>query len=226
MAPRLVDYRDSLDFIWEEAVYTEARLASDARAQHLAARFADFLSTLDAVRTGQYAAWRAEVVAQAAVDAADDTLDDAVLGAGKALDAAVDGDHDDPRWTRYFSQATPKKVASMGLDAELKVVRTWPDSLKTESEKSVRAHAAPLAEAVAQGNAAVTQREAAQARRRDFMARDKARLIDAFNDLRVDVHADLSKMIVGHKLDRAWPDRFFRHGTNTKPAAPAPPPGG
>ena len=38
------------------------------------------------------------------------------------------------------------------------------------------------------------------------------------NDLRLDVHADLCKMVVPRKLDRAWPDRFFRKGTSAKPA--------
>jgi hypothetical protein len=223
MAPRLIDYSDSLDVIWEEGVYTEARLTSDPHTQALAPRFAAFLTALDAVRTGQYGAWRAEVVAQAAVDTADDGLDDAVKGAGKALDAAVDENHDDPRWKRYVGKSTPKKIAAMGLDAELKVVQSWPESLKTEPEKALRAHAAPLAEAVAQGTAAVAQREQAQARRRDFMARDKAKLVDAFNDLRLDAHADLTKMVVPHKLDRAWPDRFFRKGSNAKADAPAAP---
>jgi hypothetical protein len=160
---------------------------------------------------------------RAAVDTADDGLDDAVKGAGKALDAAVDENHDDPRWKRYVGKSTPKKIAAMGLDAELKVVQSWPESLKTEPEKALRAHAAPLAEAVAQGTAAVAQREQAQARRRDFMARDKAKLVDAFNDLRLDAHADLTKMVVPHKLDRGWPDRFFRKGSNAKADAPAAP---
>ncbi len=229
MAPRLMDYGDAIDTLWEEAVYTEARLTSEPLAQHLATRFHDYLTALEAVRSGQYSVWRAEVVAQAAVDAADDALDTAVRATGRALDTAVDSRHDDPRWVRYVGRSTPRKIALLALDAELKVVRSWPDSLKTEPERPLRATAVPLAESIARGDVAVKQRDDAQAKRRDFMARDKVRLVDALNDLRLDTHADLSKLVVPNRLDRAWPDGFFRRGAKAtasverdEPADPQP----
>ena len=229
MAARQINYGDSMDFIWEEAVYTEARLLADPRAADLAPRMGHILAAIDATRTSQYGAWRAELVAQAGVDAANDGLDAAVKAAGLALDRAVDGDHDDPRWKRYVGAATVKKIMAQGLEAEVKTVRTWPASLEGEPEKALQKQAKPMAEALERGDAALDARTAAAGRRRDFMARDKAKLVDALNDLRLDLHADLAKRVVPNRLDRAWPDGFFRKGTakparSEEPAKPEPQP--
>ncbi len=219
MAPRLINYDDSIDYIWEEAVYTEARLLADTRATDLAPRMGTILTMIGAVRGGQYDVWRAEIVAQAGVDAADEHLDETVESTGKALDRAVDNEHDDPRWHRYVGNSTIKKIKAQALEAELKTVRTWPESLATEPEKSLQKQSPLLADALARGDAAIAGRTTAAGRRRDFMARDKAKLVDTFNNVRLDLHADLTKRVAAHGLERAWADGFFRKGSAKSAAA-------
>jgi len=225
MSPRLIQYNDSLDVIWEEAVYTEARLLAEKRAAKLAPRMGAFVGKVEAVRAGQYGVWRGEVVAQAHVDAADEALDACVVAVGSEL-ARSDDDRGSPRRKRYLGDRTAKKVAAQGLESELTVVRAWPDSLVTEEEASLQAQAEPLREAVTAGDAAVAERAKAQSTRRDFMARDKAKLVDGLNDLRTELHAELARKVVPNKLARAWPDSFFRRGTSARGAQGAEAKGG
>lgn len=219
MGPRLIQYTDSFDVIWEELVYTEARLLADKNAKKLAPMVGELVARLEDARAGQYGAWRAEVVAQAHVDAADEALDACVVAVGAEL-ARSDDDRDAPRRKRYLGERTAKKVAAQGLESELGVVRAWPDSLATEEEPALQAQAEPLREAVAAGDAAVAERARAQNARRDFMARDKAKLVDAVNDLRTELHAELARKVVPLKLARGWPESFFRRGSNAKAEKP------
>lgn len=221
MAPRLIDYSDSIDFIWEEGVYSEAKLLADPLAADFAPRMTAILVAIGAARTGQYEVWRGEIVAQARVDAANEHLDEVVEDTGKALERAVDGDHEEARWVRYVGTSTIKKIKAQGLEVEVKTVRTWPESLATEPEKALQKQAPRMADALTRGDDALRARDASAGVRRDFMARDKAKLVDALNDLRLDLHADLTKRVVANRLDRAWPDRFFRKGSS-KPAAETP----
>ncbi len=223
MSPRTIQYDDSLDYIWEEVTYTEARLGADPLAADLAPRFAGFQAQLDGVRVGLYGAWRAEIVAQAHVDHADVALDARVVAVGAAIDRAGD-DRDAPRRKRYLGDGTAKKVAAQGLESELQGVRAWPASLATEDDDDLRAQAEPLRQAVARGEAAVAERARAQNARRDFVARDRARLVDALNDLRADVHAELAKRAVSCKQAREWAGDFFRKGPSSRAAKPAPKP--
>lgn len=227
MAPRVIQYDDSIDFIWAEGVYSEAKLLADPRAADLAPRMSHILATIEAARSGQYAVWREEIVAQARVDSADEHLDEVVVGTGKALERAVDEKRDDPRWRRYVGNSTISKIKNQGLEAEIKTVRTWPESLASEPEHELQKQGVLVADALTRGDAAITGRDTATAHRRDFTARDKARLVDEFNDLRLDVHADLSKRVVANRLDRSWPDSFFRKGSAKtvapEPTPPAPP---
>ena len=217
MSPRTIQYDDSLDYVWEEVTYTEARLAADPRTGDLAPRFAGFYARLDAVRSAQYGVWRGEIVAQAHVDAADERLDACVVAVGAELDRAGD-DRGSPRRQRYLGPLTARKVAAQALESELKVVRAWPDSLATEEEPALQGCAEPLRGAVAKGESAVAERSRAQSARKDFMARERAKLVDALNDLRTEVHAELAKRVVPNKLGREWPAGFFRKGPSSRAA--------
>ena len=217
MSPRTIQYADSLDYVWEEVTYTEARLAADPRTGDLAPRFAGFYPRLDAVRSAQYGVWRGEIVAQAHVDAADEALDACVVAVGDEIDRAGD-DRASPRRQRYLGPLTARKVAAQALESELKVVRAWPDSLATEEEAALHGCAEPLRVAVAKGEAAVDERARSQNARKDFMARERAKLVDALNDLRTEVHAELAKRVVPNKLGREWPAGFFRKGPSSRAA--------
>src|SRR5664279_1383945 len=92
MPERTLPEDSSLDSIWSEVVFTEARLTSDANAKEYAPAFSDLRGRLEQVRSGQIGAWREELVAQATVGAADDALDDWVYALDLALDHIVAGD--------------------------------------------------------------------------------------------------------------------------------------
>ena len=217
MAPRLIDHGDSLDVVWEEAVYTEARLQADPHAVELAPRMTQFITRIDTVRTGQYAVWRDEIVAQAHIDAADRRLDTVVDVTCKTLERVDEDNPDEARKGRYVRKGlTAKKIIALKLEVEMKTVGDWPASLETEPEARLRATAAPLADALTRGQEALDGRTLATGRRRDFTARVRSKLVDEFNDLRLDLHADLSKQVIPNGLDRAWPDDFFRKGSNRK----------
>jgi len=215
MSPRTIRYDDSLDVLWEEVTYTEARLRADPSTADLAARFTDFHPRLDTVRTGLYGAWRAEIVAQARVDQADAALDACVLAVDAALDRAGEPP-DAPRRRRYFRGDAARKITVQGLANELQVVRAWPASLATEDDDELRAQAEPLRLAVVRSEEALAERVRAQNTRRDFIARDRARLVDELNALRAEVYVELARRAVGHRHPRGWPGAFFRKGRGSQ----------
>jgi hypothetical protein len=93
--------------------------------------FTQLRQRTEEVRGGQFGTWREEVVAQAAVNAADDALDDWVHELDVALKHLVAGDTESPRYRRYFS-AAPSSLIRMGLETQLGRVRAWADSLSSE----------------------------------------------------------------------------------------------
>lgn len=210
MSPRELQYGTSLDAIWEELVYTEAQILNDANASDLASPIGALIDRVHAVRSGQLGAWRAEIHAQARVDTAGEALGAAITAIADDLSRAGDRDRRSPRWRRYFGTRSSADVRRLGLERQLRIVRSWPGSLATEPEAALQAHADALTSAVATGDDAVAARADAAAARRDHRARDIAALVDAANAARLDLYGRLTRRASTRKLDRRWPSRFFR----------------
>jgi hypothetical protein len=223
MPERTLPEDSSLDSIWSEVVFTEARLTSDANAKEYAPAFSDLRGRLEQVRSGQIGAWREELVAQAAVGAADDALDDWVHALDLALDHIVAGDTASPRYRRYFATA-PSLIIRMGLEAELGKVRGWVDSLATEYEAELQASGGKLKAIIAQGDAALEARRKAAASRSDHRVRSISTIIDDINNARRSLYGTLAKKAADMRLPKDWPDRFFQHVTRTPKAVPQPAP--
>jgi len=219
MAIRTLRHAESLDAIWEELVYTEARLMKDEHAKDLAAHFASLLKRWEKVQQGQRAAWREEIVAQAWVDAEDDALDDTVETVGRALLAADGYDRKAPRFKRYFPKA-PNAVMRFGLESELALVRAWPDSLRGEREDELQALGPRVARDVQDGEAAVAARTAAAAGRADHRVREIVRFVDDVNGARRSAYGELIQRAQKKGLPADWPSRFFRRGSYDAPARP------
>lgn len=217
MAMRTLSADESVDTIWEELVYTEARLRGDPRTSDLAAPVTEQLERLDGVRRGLWGVWRAEVLAQAAVDSADDDLDDSVDGLGKELLTTVGHDRKHPRFTRYFSQS-PSMVIRKGLQAELEQVRGWPASLATEAEAPLQQRGHDLEGRITQGDAAIAQRLQAANARADYRVRQLYTFIDDVNAVRRSLYGELTKRAVEKKLAKDWPERFFKRWARKAPA--------
>ena len=210
MAMRELRDEESLENVWEELIYTEARRVHDPHAKDLVPVVSKLAARRSQVREGQEAAWRAEVVAQAGVDGADDTLDEIVSRISVTLLHAV-GDRTSPRFTRYFKNA-PNIIIRMGLASEIEVVRGWPESLKGEAEKELKILGKDLADAIAVGDAALEERRRAAAARADHRVREIIPLIEDINAARLSLYAELTLRSGKHRLPRDWADRFFRRG--------------
>ncbi len=203
---RTIQPNESLDTIWAELVYTEARLLSGA-PKH-APMIAKLIARQADVRAGQLDQWRAEIVAQAAVDDADDGLDDLVDDLDNELVHAEKGDRG-PRHRHYFKNPR-NEVVRLGLASELEVVRTWPESLKGEKEKAVLKLATPFAETIAQGDDAIERRAKAGAATGAHRVREILRFIDDVNAARLGLYGQL--VTLGQEQGRPanWASRFFR----------------
>jgi hypothetical protein len=211
----------ALNSIWAEVVFTEARLFGDDLAKELAPPFGQLRQRVEIVRVGQLGVWREEVVAQAAVNAAHDRLDDWMRALDLALLHVLVGDTQLPRYRRYFGQP-PSSIMRMGLESELGHVRGWSESLASEPEPVLQGLGADLRKIVDQGDAALAGRHKAAAARIDHRVRSIASLIDDINRARVFTYGALTKKAAELHLPRHWPDRFFQHATRAPKAKPQP----
>jgi hypothetical protein len=212
----------SLDTLWEELIFTEARLSVEEPSKPFALTFQDLLTRLGTVRNGQLEVWREEVLAQALVSAADDRLDDLVRALARVLLRLVNADVRAPLYLRYFA-STPSSVVRLGLESEVARVRGWVDSLVSEPDKDLQALGAQLRTLVGQGDLALERRRKAGAARSDHRVRAIVPLIDDINSARLSVFGALTKIAGEQRLPRDWSDRFFRHSTRAPrdPAQPA-----
>lgn len=202
----------SLDSIWEELVYTEARLAGDALTRDLVPIFTALLDRWDGVSAAQRAVWREEIRAQAGVDAANAGLDRSTGRLSARFLGVIDGKRTNPRYARYFPHGA-YAVQKLALESQLKVVRAWSASLKKEPEAEVQSFAPTFEKHVEEGDAAVRARVDAAAKRTDQRVREIVTFIDDVNAARLRVLGRLLQRAEKNKLDQDWAEDFFRHGS-------------
>lgn len=209
--PALLRSTESLDGLWEELVYTEARLlAAGHKPQGTATSKA--LKRLEALQTGQRAAWRREIVAQATVDVVDDALDDEVETLGRNLLHLEAGNRKTARFKQYFKSAV-STVVRLGLESELPVVRGFISQLAKEPEKVLKDHGKVFNALAKKGDEAVAERRDAAIERAAHRAREILTFIDDLNASRTTIHAELTLHATTSALPRDYADRFFRRST-------------
>ncbi len=216
MAIPTIRYTTSLDGIWEDLTYTEARLTHDSRAADLALIFADLIDRTTKVRAKQYEKWRGEIVAQALVDARDIDLDIVVGDFARALLLACSDSRQSAQFQRYFP-AAPSTIIRLGLRAEIDRIRTWPESLRTEDDATLKVFSKKFEKAITGGNEALETRDNAIAASADHRVREIVTLIDDCNAARISVYGELLKRGAKHKALRTWADGFFRHNSRSEP---------
>jgi hypothetical protein len=212
-----------MDSLWEELVFTEARLLGDENAKEFSPTIRQLMDRLERVRTGQVAAWREEIAAEAAVAEADDLLDDWVHALDVALLGILEQDTLSPRYRRYFSDA-PSSIMRLRLESQIARVRCWAESLATEPERVLQDLGTRLRALMTKGNAALDRRRRAAAARQDHRVRNIKPMISDINDSRHALFGTLTKKAVDLHLPRPWPNRFFRQGARrakpeSRPAA-------
>lgn len=216
---RTIRPTESLDAVWEEAVYTEARLLGDPLAANLAPPFAELITRIERARSGQYAAWRREIVAQAGVDAVNVALDETTVSFGQRLFVAVAGDRKAPRWRHYF-KSTVSRLVRLGLASQLERVRPWPASLRGEPEAELTPFAARFAQHLTDGDAAVAARALAAGERASQRLREIVAVVDELNGLRVSTLGRLLQRASKNKRPSDWAEGFFRVGQRQVEADP------
>jgi hypothetical protein len=217
--PRMLKQDLTVDGILEELVYTDARLSSDPNARDLAAPYAILIGEAEGAAKAQRAVWREETRAQAEVDAIDYRLDQRT----KKFDLVFKlSNHEHPqaeqRRRRYYGELTTSDIIDLALASQLKVSQTWPASLAGEPEEALRAFAPGFAQDIADGGAALAERDRAAAVRKDHRVRELGALIDRVNKLRRETHGELSRRAPGLDLAADWADGFFRREQRHTPA--------
>lgn len=207
MAVAIIREAASLALHWEHIVYTLARLSAHSLGKPFVADFKALEKRLDAVESGQRNVWRDEVIAQAAVDAVDDTLDDATRELSRQL-RFVDGDRS-ARVKRYFPKPATRFTA-LGLQSQIEAVASWPQSLKAEAEPVLKKLGGDVAAAISSAKSVLEGRVSAAAARADHRVREIVRFSEDHNRLRLATHAALTSAAVKEGLARDFADRFFR----------------
>jgi hypothetical protein len=215
--------RDSLSMesLWEELVFTEARLVGDDNAKEFAPTIRQLMDRLERARAGQLAAWREEIAADAAVAEADDLLDDWVHALDVALLGILQQEVLSSRYRRYFSDA-PSSIMRLRLESQIARVRPWIEWLATEPDIALQDLGKRLRALVERGNVALDRRRRAVALRQDHRIRTIGPMITDINDTRRALFGTLTKKAVDLHLPRPWPNRFFRQGTRRPKREPKP----
>jgi hypothetical protein len=220
---RTIDRRDSLEVVWGELVYTEARTSADRFASDFAPRMTSLVTEVEEVRRQQLGSWRTEIVAQAEVDAANDDIDELVVEYADTM-LFLFKDRKSSRFTRYFGNQSPHKFVRMGLEAQLAAMKGWPTSIQNEPEEQLKAFAVRFTTAMDEGDVALADRVKAAAARVDFRVKVIEPFIDKVNSVRTTLYADLLKRADEKKLPKGWADTFFRPQTRNERPVPAPTP--
>lgn len=198
-----------LDDVWDELVYTHARLTKNKHAKDLAPQVTPLFKRWEKVAGQQRALWRAEIEAQAGVDEDDDEIDETVTDVSGTILYREKQKRDSARYKRYFKRPA-SEIVRLGLESELEVVRDWPASLKTEPESDLQALGKRLEDNVTTGDAAVAERKQAIAGTADHRVREIHPFIAEVNVVRNTLYGTLVTRAGQKKLSPKWPERFFR----------------
>lgn len=220
MIIRTIRDSETLDSVAEELLFTSSRLSSDEHGKEFAPAITGLMGQVDQVRTGQVGASREEVVAQAAVAAADDQLDDWIESLDRALQDIVRGDTQSPLYKRYFASA-PWTFARLGLESEISRLRGWVDSLGSESAQSLKDLGTRLAALITQGETALERRRKAANARSDHRVRSITSIIEEVNVARAALYGKLASKAAEVGLPLDWPNRFFRKSSSRAKSEPA-----
>lgn len=223
MAVRLLRQSLSLLVHWEELVYSEARLAAHPLGKAFLPEVRSLLKSVEGVERAQRASWREEILAQAAVDAVDDGLDDATRELSRQL-TFIDGKKT-ARLKRYFAKE-PSRYIAFGLQTQAQALAGWPSSLKQEPEGVLKSLGSAIAGLLKEAATVLQQRVDAIGATADHRARDIVRFTDDHNRVRLSIHGALTVLATKNGLPRDFADRFFRRDQREStaeqtPAAPA-----
>jgi hypothetical protein len=217
---QLIDATDSLDYIWDYLVYAYVRLRHDPDTHDLAAEIMGHITKIESeVWKGQRGKWRAEIEAQAFVDAVNYRTDNRTKlfqpdleRANRTLPQALA----DQRLKRYFPIA-PNKIIALSLSSQITYIEDYANSLPKESEEELKLYGQGFAADLKEGKEALTALASAASERRDHRVKDIGGLISNANKTLGTIAGELQKRAAQKHKPSDWADSFFRKQQRNTP---------
>ena len=150
--------------------------------------------------------------AQAAVDKADDALDDFAGRASRAVEDFTGSNPKHPLQIHLFKGKSLSKLKRPILAGQLEAMRDWTSPLQNSGAPALVALATELAPLIQAADNAVDLQKTATQKNREFRAVGaRKQLVDKLNAKRKEVFGALAKLPFEHpSLAADFPDRFFR----------------
>ena len=204
----------TLEDVWDELVYSEARLRHDENAKDLTADISKLCDKVLEVRLGQLNAWKAETFAQAGIFGANFMLDAFTVKFERSVrrsleDAEVKEPTKDPRYTTYFPEAISRTIGR-ALNSQLEVTKPMLVHLRMEKTPEVSAHLPTMEALYSQGAAAIDEQQRAEAARRNHRTNEIVAIFEEANSLRKSIYGTLTTREAERRQPSGWADSFFR----------------
>jgi hypothetical protein len=217
---QVIDPTDSLDFVWDYLVYAYVRLLHDPEANDLAADLLVLITKVeDEVWKGQRGHWRAEIEAQAFVDAINYRTDGRTRlfqpdleRASRSLPSALA----EQRMKRYFPIAL-NKIIALALVSQIVYIEDYANSLPKEAEPELKAHGEGFASDLKEGKEALAALASAASERRDHRVKEIGGLISAANKTLGTIAGELQKRAAQTHKPSDWSGSFFRKQQRNTP---------
>lgn len=215
--PRQILDSESLDVVWDELVYTNARLLYDEDTKDLAAPYQKLIERVEDAWKEQRKVWKAETEAQANVDSVNFRTDQRTIDFAFALEGANrKHPQGEQRQARYFPIA-PSKIIAMALEGQLPYTESFANSIPKEPESELQSFGAGFAQDVSDAKAALDQKQKAADERRDNRVKTISTLVTEINDARESTYAEIVKRRAPKQKSKDWPESFFRKQKKNTP---------
>lgn len=206
--PRQLAADMTLDALEDEVIYTQSALRADPDATDLITLTADWFPQIDAVRAADRSLRETIGNTDASRMVANQRLDSACIVFGRELLYDVGNDRSSPRWTQFFKVA-PAQFVRQALSKQVTTIRGW---LAGATDPVLDAHRTTLSSWSTSADVALVNTQAlATLRGQQWQLRSQ--LTSTLTQSRDALHRMLAQRAQERKLDRDWPDVFFRTDT-------------
>jgi hypothetical protein len=220
MQPRNLRHETlSLEDLWYDILYTEARLSYEDNGKAFVAAATSLVDRAELVRLGQLKVWRKEVIAQAHVDSRNEALDNLTREFEKQLyryleDDGVREPYKDPRYKAYFPEGLSRTI-NLGLETQIQKTKFFVTAIRKENATSLLAFAARFIDEFAKADVAIKELRDTQVERRNHRTNEIIKLFDDVNAERQNLYGKLTSYAADQRLGREWAEKFFRHSEST-----------
>lgn len=209
--PRQLAADMTLDALEDEVIYTQSALRADPDATDLIAMTADWFPQIDAVRAADRSLRETIGNTDASRMVANQRLDSACILFGRELLYDVGNDRSSPRWTQFF-KVPPGQFVKQALSKQVNTIRGW---LAGATDPVLDVHRTTLSSWSTSADTALVNTQAlATLRGQQWQLRTQT--TSTLTQSRDALHRVLAQRALERKLDRDWPDVFFR--TETRPS--------